>query len=83
MEIFKDWEEKLEENHFYFVHSYEKLTDNLSSEDAFNSRPDVLSVLLSLKDSYLISETIDFLHRIYNLANTTEIHPFIKAILIR
>lgn len=79
MKVFEDWEAELEKNEWYFADCYEELTMNLSSSEAFSAIPDVISVLLTVKDSFLLNETIDFIDTLYNLADTTEIHPIIQA----
>ncbi|SDD35387.1 hypothetical protein SAMN05421663_109140 [Terribacillus halophilus] len=65
-------------NEWYFSDCYEALTKDLSSSDAFEAIPDVIIVLLTVKDTYLLSETLDFLDTVYNIANTTEIHPLLR-----
>ncbi|MFS0562077.1 hypothetical protein AB1K91_15175 [Terribacillus sp. 179-K 1B1 HS] len=76
--MFVNWEEELDQNEWYFSDCYEELTRNLSSSDAFEAIPDIIFVLLAVKDTYLVSETLDFLDTVYNIANTTEIHPLLR-----
>ncbi|SDM18029.1 hypothetical protein [Sediminibacillus halophilus] len=80
--IFNDWKSKLEKDEWYFRNSYEDLINRLTSQEAFDNIPDVISVLLTIKNSFLIGETIDFLHELYNIADTTEIHPYLQENLM-
>ncbi|GIP61898.1 MULTISPECIES: hypothetical protein [Virgibacillus] len=77
LNIFENWEAELDQNEWYFRESFEELTEGLSAEEAFNAIPKICSVILKLNNSFLIGETIDFLHEIYNVADTTEIHSFL------
>ncbi|PAD21174.1 ABC transporter [Terribacillus saccharophilus] len=79
MRIFANWEKELEKNEWYFSDCYEELTMNLAPFEAFSAIPDVISVLLTVKDSFLLNETIDFLDTLYIIADTTEIHPMLQA----
>lgn len=79
LNIFNDWDSKLEKDEWYFRNSHEDLINGVTSQEAFNNIPDVISVLLTTKNSFLIGETIDFLHELYNIADTTEIHPNLKG----
>ncbi|WP_095271060.1 MULTISPECIES: ABC transporter [Terribacillus] len=79
IKIFANWETKLEKNEWYFSDCYEELTTNLSSFEAFSAIPDVISVLLTVKDPFLLNETIDFLDTLYIIADTTEIHPMLRG----
>jgi len=78
LNILKNWEAKLNQNEWYFRESFEELTKGLSAEKAFNAIPEICSIILKLESSFLIGETIDFLHEMYNVADTTEIHPFLR-----
>ncbi|MFB1100523.1 ABC transporter [Terribacillus sp. JSM ZJ617] len=78
LQIFDNWEEKLDQDEWYFRNSYEELLDGLSAESAYNSIPGVVNVLLKMQDSYLLNESIDFLDELYNYADTTEIHSYLK-----
>ncbi|KGX88221.1 hypothetical protein [Pontibacillus litoralis] len=81
LSIFKYWESKLEKHEWYFIDSYESIINDLTSEDAFNSIPETVSVPLKLENSFLIGETIDFIHEIYNIADITEIHPYLETLI--
>ncbi|WP_243293122.1 ABC transporter [Bacillus sp. FJAT-47783] len=77
-EILKDWEEKLDKDEWYFRNSFEKLTEGMSSQDAFNYIPTVVNELLQLKTTFLIGEVLDLLHILYSKADTTEIHTELR-----
>lgn len=77
MRVFDDWETELDKNEWYFTDCYEELTKGLSSSDAFAAIPDIIDVLLTIKETYLLNETLDFLRIVYNVADTTEIHPIL------
>ncbi|MEC0303097.1 ABC transporter [Terribacillus saccharophilus] len=77
LRIFANWEIELKENEWYFSDCYEELTKELSSSDAFAAILDVIDVLLLIKEAYLLNETLEFLGIIYNIADTTEIHPML------
>ncbi|QXE02429.1 ABC transporter [Terribacillus sp. DMT04] len=77
--IYENWEIELDKNEWYFSDCYDELTENLSSSDAYDAIPAVLDVLLHVKDTYLVNETLDFLLIIYNIADTTEVHPILLA----
>ncbi|AUJ26532.1 ABC transporter [Virgibacillus dokdonensis] len=77
-DAFKDWEEKTELNEWYLSDSYEEITRSLTPKKAYESIPEVISVLLQLKDSFLIGESINYLYGLYGIAQTTEIHPYLE-----
>ncbi|MFP7494374.1 hypothetical protein SFC66_11350 [Terribacillus saccharophilus] len=54
LRVFENWEAELGKDEWYFSHCYEELTKDLSSSDAFTAIPDVISVLLTVKDAYLL-----------------------------
>lgn len=76
--IFESWENKLDNDEWYFSNSFENIIDRLSSVEAYDYIPTVINELVKLRHSYLIGETLDFLHSLYNRADTTEIHPIMK-----
>ena len=47
----------------------------MTSEEAFQYIPVVIQELVKLRNGFLIGEMVDFLHAVYEVANTTEIHP--------
>ncbi|MBU5267574.1 hypothetical protein [Virgibacillus proomii] len=49
---------KTEDNERYSSDCYEEITKNLTSTETFESIPEVISVLLKLKDSFLIGEQL-------------------------
>ena len=76
--IYDGWEKKLDNDEWYFSNSFEKIINRLSSVEAYDYIPTVINELIKLRHSYLIGETLDFLHSLYNRADTTEIHPILK-----
>jgi hypothetical protein len=77
--IYANWESELDKNEWYFSDCFDTLAASLSSSDAFDAIPAVLDVLLHVKETYLLNETLEFLLIIYNTANTTELHPALLA----
>ncbi|MGF9976981.1 ABC transporter [Viridibacillus arvi] len=77
LEIYVEWEEKLDKDEWYFSNSFESITNEMSSDEAFNYIPIVVEVLLKLDDDLLIWQTLYFLIKLYGIADTTQIHPFL------
>ncbi|WP_077304564.1 hypothetical protein [Terribacillus halophilus] len=76
---YENWETELDKNEWYFSECFDALAAKLSPSEAFDSIPDILDVLLHVKETYLLNETLEFLLIIYNTANTTELHPALLA----
>ena len=79
LEIYVEWEDKLNNDEWYFSNSFESITKGMSPEEAYNYIPNVIDVLLRLDDDFLIWETLYFLIEIYSIADTTEIHPHLES----
>lgn len=79
LDIYKDWEDKLETDEWYFSNSFESITVGMSPEEAFNYIPNVIEVLFKLEDDYLIWETLYFLIGLYRIANTTQVHAQLES----
>ncbi|MDQ0232590.1 hypothetical protein J2S19_003912 [Metabacillus malikii] len=79
LEIYNEWEAKLNKDEWYFCNSFEAITKGMSSEEAYNYIPRVIDLLLELDDDFLIWETIYFLIELYNIADTTQIHPYLES----
>lgn len=77
-DIYTEWQQKLDENEWYFSNAFEELLNRLSPAEAYDYIPVVIDELIQLRHSYLIGETLDFLHSVYNRADTTEIHPIVE-----
>ena len=77
-EIYTDWQDKLDQDEWYFSPSFEKIIERLTPIEAFDSIPSVINELIKLREPYLIGETLDFLQSIYHKADTTEVHPVVK-----
>ncbi|MFX3618861.1 MAG: ABC transporter [Sporolactobacillus sp.] len=76
--IYNDWESKLGKNEWYFSDEFDLITKNMTPFQAFSYMPNVISALLELQDKDLIWETLDLLSDLYSIADTAEIHPFLK-----
>jgi hypothetical protein len=79
LEIYDEWEDKLDKDEWYFSNSFESITKGMSSEEAYNYIPNVLDLLLKLDDDFLIWETIYFIIELYSIADTTQIHPYLES----
>jgi hypothetical protein len=75
--VFHNWQEKLDQDEWYFSHSFDEIIENMSSEEAFQYTPIVIQELAKCRNAFLIGEMVDFLHSVYEVANTTEIHPIL------
>ena len=79
LEIYVEWEDKLDKDEWYFSNSFESIIDGMSPEEAFNYIPNVIEVLVNLDDDFLLWETLYFLMELYSLADTTQIHPYLES----
>ena len=79
LEIYVGWEDKLNKDEWYFSNSFDSITKGITSQEAYKCIPNIIEVLLSLEDDYLIWETLYFLIEIYSIADTTEIHPQLES----
>lgn len=79
LDIYMEWEDKLDGDEWYFSNSFESITKGMSPEEAFNYIPYVIEVLFKLDDDFLVWETLYFLNELYSLADTTQIHPFLES----
>ncbi|WP_260858137.1 ABC transporter [Bacillus sp. FJAT-22090] len=79
LEIYEEWQDKLEKDEWYFSNSFESVTKGMTSEEAFNYLPKVIEMLFKLDEDYLIWETLYFLIELYSIADTTQIHPFLES----
>lgn len=77
-EIYFRWEDKIDKDEWYFSNSFETITKEMSAEEAFNYVPSVVDMLFRLDDDYLIVEMLYFLINLYNIAETTQIHPYLE-----
>ncbi|MNV67784.1 hypothetical protein D3C71_1605980 [compost metagenome] len=78
VDVYIDWEDKLNDDEWYFSNSFESISKEMSSEQAFNYIPNVIEMLFKLNHDYLIWETLYFLYKLYRIANSSEIHPFLE-----
>ncbi|GAB0167741.1 ABC transporter [Lysinibacillus sp. CTST325] len=79
LEIYVGWEDKLDNDEWYFSNSFESITKGMSPEEAFNYIPNIIEVLFKLDDDFLVWETLYSLIELYCLADTTHIHPHIES----
>lgn len=79
LEIYDGWLDKLKKDEWYFSNSFDSITKGMSSEEAYNYLPEVIEVLFKLDEDYLIWETLYFLIELYDIADTTQIHPFLES----
>ncbi|WP_310200473.1 ABC transporter [Neobacillus niacini] len=79
LEIYVVWEDKFDNDEWYFSNSFESISKGMSSEEAFNYIPNVIEILFKLDDDFLIWETLYFLIGLYSIADTTQVHPSIES----
>ncbi|MCO7125905.1 ABC transporter [Sporolactobacillus shoreicorticis] len=79
LDIYDDWQSKLEKNEWYFSDAFDHITKNMTSYEAFSYIPNVVNALLELRDETLIWETLDLLGELYTISDTTEVHPVLNA----
>lgn len=77
-EIYMNWENKFDKDEWYFQSEFDKILNNMTSQQAFDYIPNVVATILELEVSSLLWKTIYFLVALYKHADTTEIHPFLK-----
>ena len=78
LDIYIEWEDKLDKDEWYFSNSFELITKGMTPEEAFNYIPNIIEALIKLDDDFLVWETLYFLIEIYVLADTTQVHPFLE-----
>ena len=79
LEIYVGWEDKLDNDEWYFSNAFELISKGMSPEEAFNYIPNVIEVLFKLDDDFLIWETLYFLMDLYSISDTTQIHPYLES----
>lgn len=77
-QVYADWQEKLDNDEWYFDNAFEMIVKDMNSEEVFAYIPNVVQMLLQLEDEFLIWETLYFLRHVYGIANTTELHPELR-----
>ncbi|MCD7034539.1 ABC transporter [Metabacillus sp. GX 13764] len=78
-QVYDHWEEKMDNNEWYFSDAFDDIVKDMTPEDAFAYIPNVLGMLLRIEEEFLIWETLYFLLQVYAIADTTEIHPELKS----
>ncbi|MFM1654566.1 ABC transporter [Brevibacillus sp. B_LB10_24] len=79
IQVYVDWQEKLDNNEWYFSEAFESIIKDMSSEEAFAYIPNIVRMLLLLEDEFLIWNTLYFLLTVYSISDTTEIHPELRS----
>ncbi len=69
VQIYDDWQDKLDADEWYFSNSFESISKDMSSEVAFNYIPEVVNAFLELDEDFLIWETLYFLMDLYRIAD--------------
>ncbi|MCC5468350.1 hypothetical protein [Pelosinus baikalensis] len=74
---FTNWQEKLQDNEWYFHDCRKEITCNLKPSTAYNLIPEVIDLILEQNEAFIITECFQLLLEVYWVANTTEIHPYL------
>ena len=74
-EYTKNWQDKLNEDEWYFCKFRDEFTKDLMPHEAFDLIPDVIELLFNQSDEYLVNEVVELLLTLIRLADTTEIRP--------
>jgi hypothetical protein len=77
--IFVNWEDKLQEDEWYFSSAFNDIKRRMSASEAFDYIPVIIKQILILNNDYLLWNTLYFLLSIYSIAQTTEIHSELKG----
>ncbi|MEC1178505.1 hypothetical protein P9B03_08435 [Metasolibacillus meyeri] len=77
-EILNDWVRKLNEDKFYFAHTFEALIVSFTSHEAFDFIESMIQTILTLDNPFLVNQFIFFTGYFYNKAQTTELHPMMQ-----
>ncbi|SEB57735.1 hypothetical protein SAMN05443246_1158 [Paenibacillus sp. GP183] len=67
VDIYVNWQVRLDEDEWYFAKAFEAITNGLSAEEAFNYIPNAVRMILLLQDDFLIWNTLYFLIRLYSI----------------
>jgi hypothetical protein len=67
-----DWHRKLTDDEWYFARVRDRLTESLSSEEAFNAIDEALNVMLAQDDEYLWTEAMYLILSLADRSDTTE-----------
>ena len=74
---FANWQEKLQDNEWYFHNCRKEITCNLKPSETYNLIPEVIDLILEQNEAYLITECFELLLDVYRVANTAETHPYL------
>jgi hypothetical protein len=81
-----NWQEKLDEDEWFFARLYEDLTKNLTPEECFNLIPQAVELTLEQSNDFLCTECFEYVIGLSVRSKTTEINPYLEDkwdILIR
>jgi len=67
-----DWQRKLADDEWYFVRLHGRLTESLSSEEAFNAIDEAVNVTLAQDDESLWTEAMYLILSLARRSDTTE-----------
>ena len=70
-----DWHRKLADDEWYFARVRNRLTDSLSSEEAFNAIDEAVNVTLAQNDQCLFTEAMELILSLADRSATTEMPP--------
>src|SRR5579862_4901045 len=70
-----DWRRKLQADEWYFVRVRSRLTESLSSEEAFNAIDEAVLVTLAQDDAFLWTEAMQLMLSLADKSSTTEMPP--------
>lgn len=72
--IFVNWQDKLNEDEWYFSNAFDDIKTGMTPVEAFDFIPIIIKQILILDDDFLIWNALYFLISIYSIAQTTEMH---------
>ena len=70
-----DWQRKLNADEGYFVGVRHRLTESLSSEEAFSAINEAVNVTLAQDDAFLWTEAMQLILSLADRSSTTEMPP--------
>jgi len=77
-DIYVNWQDKLQEDEWYFSNAFDDIERGMSAGEAFDYIPVIIKQILILNNDFLVWNTLYFLLSIYSTAKTTEIHSELK-----
>ncbi|MEW9672986.1 hypothetical protein [Ammoniphilus sp. 3BR4] len=74
-----DWEEKLNEDEWFFSKLEEELTFGLTAEECFNLIPQIVQLTMEQRNEYLCLMSFELLFTLSRKSRTTEIPVLLEA----